>query len=238
MVVIRRPEESGLDFAALLKKLGEALGCELAGEAAQTSEAHICEVKTCEARTSEVQTCETRTSEAQQETTTSDRPERVLSCIGIGTGSSATLTHDAAEAIKSAQIIFGADRLLKSVQEMGILSSGQPLVTEYIGTKILAYLEAHPQYRRIAVLMSGDVGFYSGARGIQEAFAGENVHFYCGISSVVYFASEDSDLLAGCKAAQCARQAGESSEQRAALSEDHHDSKRRGRCHAPLREAA
>ena len=29
VVVIRRPEESGLDFAALLKKLGEALGCEL-----------------------------------------------------------------------------------------------------------------------------------------------------------------------------------------------------------------
>lgn len=154
MVVIRRPEESGLDFAALLKKLGEALGCELEGEKAQTSE------------------------------------ERVLSCIGIGMGNLGTLTHDAAEAIKSAQIIFGADRLLKSVQEMGILSSGQPLVTEYIGTKILAYLEAHPQYRRIAVLMSGDVGFYSGARGIQEAFAGENVHFYCGISSVVYFASK------------------------------------------------
>ena len=180
MVVIRRPEESGLDFAALLKKLGEALGCELEGEKAQTSEARICEV----------QTCETRTCEVQRETTPSGRPERVLSCIGIGMGNLGTLTHDAAEAIKSAQIIFGADRLLKSVQEMGILSSGQPLVTEYIGTKILAYLEAHPQYRRIAVLMSGDVGFYSGARGIQEAFAGENVHFYCGISSVVYFASK------------------------------------------------
>lgn len=52
-------------------------------------------------------------------------------------GNLGTLTHDAAVAIKSAQIIFGADRLLKSVQEMGILSSGQPLVTEYIGTKIL-----------------------------------------------------------------------------------------------------
>ena len=179
MVVIRRPEESGLDFAALLKKLGEALGCELAGEEAQTSEERICETRTCEAKR-----------EAKRETTTSDCPERVLSCIGIGMGNLGTLTHDAAEAIKSAQIIFGADRLLKSVQEMGILLSGQPLVTEYIGTKILAYLEAHPQYRRIAVLMSGDVGFYSGARGIQEAFAGENVHFYCGISSVVYFASK------------------------------------------------
>ena len=180
MVVIRRPEESGLDFAALLKKLGEALGCELAGEAARTSEA-----QTSEARTSEARICE-----AKRETIPSDRPERVLSCIGIGMGNLGTLTHDAAVAIKSAQIIFGADRLLKSVQEMGILSSGQSLVTEYIGTKILAYLEAHPQYRRIAVLMSGDVGFYSGARGIQEAFAGENVCFYCGISSVVYFASK------------------------------------------------
>ena len=180
MVVIRRPEESGLDFAALLKKLGKALGCELTGEEAQASEARI-----CEAQTYENQTCE-----AKRETTPSDRPERVLSCIGIGMGNLGTLTHDAAEAIKSAQIIFGADRLLKSVQEMGILSSHQPLVTEYIGTKIHAYLEAHPQYRRIAVLMSGDVGFYSGARGIQEAFAGENVHFYCGISSVVYFASK------------------------------------------------
>ena len=191
MVVIRRPEESGLDFAALLKKLGEALGCELTGEEAQASEARICETQTretqiCEARICEAQTCETQT----RETVPSDCPERVLSCIGIGMGNLGTLTHDAAEAIKSAQIIFGADRLLKSVQEMGILSSGQPLVTEYIGTKIHAYLEAHPQYRRIAVLMSGDVGFYSGARGIQEAFAGENVRFYCGISSVVYFASK------------------------------------------------
>ena len=196
MVVIRRPEESGLDFAALIGKLGEALGCELAGDEArtcetqtretQTRETRIYENQTCEARTCEAQTCETQT----RETVPSDCPERVLSCIGIGMGNLGTLTHDAAEAIKSAPIIFGADRLLKSVQEMGILSSHQPLVTEYIGTKIHAYLEAHPQYRRIAVLMSGDVGFYSGARGIQEAFAGENVHFYCGISSVVYFASK------------------------------------------------
>lgn len=191
MVVIRRPEESGLDFAALLKKLGEALGCELAGEEAQTSEARTCENQTRETRICEAQICEAQTCEIQtRETVPSDCPERVLSCIGIGMGNLGTLTHDAAAAIKSAQIIFGADRLLKSVQEMGILSSHQPLVTEYIGTKIHAYLEAHPQYRRIAVLMSGDVGFYSGARGIQEAFAGENVHFYCGISSVVYFASK------------------------------------------------
>ena len=158
MVVIRRPEEAGLDFAALLGKLGEMLGCELTGAEAGASE--------------------------------NETDARNISCVGIGMGSLGTLTHDAAAAIQSAEIVFGAERILQSVDEMGILSTKQQRVTEYIGTKIHAYLAEHPQYRRIAVLMSGDVGFYSGARGIQEAFAGEDVHFYCGISSVVYFASK------------------------------------------------
>ena len=38
--------------------------------------------------------------------------------------------------------------------------------------------------------MSGDVGFYSGARLVQDAFPDEKIDYYCGISSVVYFASK------------------------------------------------
>lgn len=222
MVVIRRPEEAGLDFEALLGKLGEALGCEFkeansaddenaAGKvvtvkcgrtaekdnfaetdkdvtgkdtAARTS--YTDEIDSIRLSINENTTLKTEEKEVQENLPVS----RSISCIGIGMGNLGTLTHDAAAAIQSAEIIFGAARLLQSVDEMGILSPDQQCVTEYIGTKIHAYLAEHPQYRRIAVLMSGDVGFYSGARGIQEAFAGENVHFYCGISSVVYFASK------------------------------------------------
>lgn len=188
MVVIRRPEEAGLDFAALLGKLGEMLGCELAGEEACAEANETNQGERNGAAENGVAT--EAAGEANSGTVAADSPARSISCVGIGMGSLGTLTHDAAAAIQSAEIIFGAERLLQSVDEMGILSPNQQRVTEYIGTKIQAYLAEYPQYRRIAILMSGDVGFYSGARGIQEAFAGENVHFYCGISSVVYFASK------------------------------------------------
>ncbi len=75
------------------------------------------------------------------------------------------------------------------------------MVAEYSAQKIYAWLEAHPQIHRAAILMSGDVGFYSGARQIAEVFPAGEVHYYCGISSVVYFASrippswQDAKLL-------------------------------------------
>ena len=49
--------------------------------------------------------------------------------------------------------------------------------------------------------MSGDVGFYSGAKQVGEYFPEESVEYFCGISSVVYFASriptpwQDAKLL-------------------------------------------
>lgn len=71
-----------------------------------------------------------------------------------------------------------------------ISGEGPVWVQEYEGEKIAAYLAEHPRFRRAAVLMSGDVGFYSGARGIAAAFPAEEVRYFCGISSVVYFASK------------------------------------------------
>ncbi len=135
--------------------------------------------------------------------------KRTISCIGIGMGTLDTLTHEGAERIRSADVLFGAKRILESVSRMpGLLpgadrrqehtqggvdgtyvSDVPDMVTEYSGSKIAAYLDRHPEYRRVVILMSGDVGFYSGARSIQEAFPGEAVHFCCGISSVIYFAS-------------------------------------------------
>ena len=204
MVVIRRPEEAGLDFAALLGKLGEVLECELKEEknivGTDTNvdwKTNLAEIDSTQSGINKNTTFKAEEKEVQGNLSMA----RSISCVGIGMGSLGTLTHDAAAAIQGAEIIFGAERLLQSVDEMGILSSDQQRVTEYIGTKIHAYLAEHPQYRRIAILMSGDVGFYSGARGIQEAFKGETVHFYCGISSVVYFASriptswQDAKLL-------------------------------------------
>lgn len=81
-------------------------------------------------------------------------------------------------------------------------SRGYPvMIPEYNAGRIRDWLAEHPQYRRVAILMSGDVGFYSGARQVAEAFQGEDVRYFCGISSIAYFASriptpwQDAKLL-------------------------------------------
>ena len=60
----------------------------------------------------------------------------------------------------------------------------------YRSAQIAEYLSTRPNLTRIVILMSGDVGFYSGARLVQDAFPDEKIDYYCGISSVVYFASK------------------------------------------------
>ena len=57
---------------------------------------------------------------------------------------------------------------------------------EYRSDKIVEYIKAHPQYRTVAIALSGDVGFYSGARKLMDLLDGD-VQVICGISSVVYF---------------------------------------------------
>ena len=103
------------------------------------------------------------------------------------------MTVAARDAIRRADIIFGAGRMLETARE-AIADAPVPaspvFVEEYRAAQIRNYLDTHPQYRCAAVLMSGDIGFYSGAEGIRSAFADWEVRYYCGISSVVYFASK------------------------------------------------
>lgn len=158
--------------------------------------------------------------EGKEDEKTAEPSARRISCVGIGMGSPDTLTHEAVREILEAEVIFGAKRILAGAKEMwnalrhtqggklpgweGTVQRGpdvsvprteenpaEPVwIQEYEGKKIASYLARHPEYRRVAVLMSGDVGFYSGARGIALAFPDEEVRYFCGISSIVYFASK------------------------------------------------
>ena len=155
LVIIRRPEESGLDYESVLQALESVLKKKIEGNSARIWE------------------------------------KRTISCIGIGMGTLDTLTHEAAETIRNADILFGAKRILESVEHMpGLLHESQERVEEYRSAQIAEYLSTRPHLTRIVILMSGDVGFYSGARLVQDAFPDEKIDYYCGISSVVYFASK------------------------------------------------
>ena len=106
-----------------------------------------------------------------------------VSLVGIGMGGRESRTEEASRVLREADVIIGAKRMVEACAE-----AGQDTYQEYDSAKIRDYIACHPEYEKIAVVLSGDVGFYSGARKLL-AVLGKQVHIICGISSVAYFMS-------------------------------------------------
>ena len=96
------------------------------------------------------------------------------------------MTLEAEQAIEEADLLIGAGRMLESS-----VHKDKPSYNAYDPQKIVDYMELHPEYVRVAVLLSGDIGFYSGAKRLYDALDGKGyeIRTVCGISSVVYFCS-------------------------------------------------
>lgn len=121
--------------------------------------------------------------------------------VGIGMGTDETMTEEVRQVIAKADILIGGKRMLKPYED-----SDKVLFGCYQAEAIRRYLDRlagtgtdNPDgescvctvctAKRVAVLVSGDVGFYSGAGKLVDALNGYPVRLYPGISSVVYMAS-------------------------------------------------
>ena len=108
-----------------------------------------------------------------------------VNLIGIGPGNPELLTGTAQKALAACTILAGDKRMLAAYK-----ASGKKLCP----TIKLAELQqlaasADPQRDILGILVSGDVGFYSLAKTITAKLAACEVHRFCGISSLVYFAA-------------------------------------------------
>ena len=112
------------------------------------------------------------------------KKEQNVTLLGIGMGSIGTLTLEGREAVRNADLIVGARRMVDAVR-----LPGQDFLYEYRSREITEYLAEHPEYTRVVIALSGDVGFYSGAKKLVELL-GPETKMICGISSVVYFMSK------------------------------------------------
>ena len=120
---------------------------------------------------------------------------RTITLIGIGMGAPGMWTVVARKTLLEADAVAGASRMIESVEK----DLGEKAVMKaYDGKKILDWFEHAPQLRKLAVLYSGDTGFYSGASGLAETLrerqkAGKDqeiqLEILPGISTVSYFAS-------------------------------------------------
>ncbi len=114
-----------------------------------------------------------------------DSGKRTVNVIGIGMGGSG-LTMTAKQRIDESDLLVGAKRMVESV------AYGKDVLEEYRSDEIIDYLRKNPKYRNISVLMSGDIGFYSGAKKLLDKLDRNefDVHTEPGISSAVYLCSK------------------------------------------------
>lgn len=109
-----------------------------------------------------------------------------VNIVGIGPGNPELLTGAARQAIAESNILIGDKRMLSS------FADASKKVYDTIKTSEIAAIaaEADPEKDVLAVLVSGDVGFFSLAKTISGKLPDCECVRYCGISSLVYFASK------------------------------------------------
>ena len=111
---------------------------------------------------------------------------RTVTLTGIGMGAHEGMTIEAERSIREADLLIGADRMLRIADG---LNEHALRCTSYLADEIVSCIASHEECSRIAVLLSGDIGFYSGARKLLDRLDDMEqvqVNVICGISSVVY----------------------------------------------------
>ena len=107
--------------------------------------------------------------------------------IGVGMGNPDTLTVGAKRAAEESGLLIGAPRLLEpfanvECEKLELIRSAD------IADALTKAREAGCE--QASVLLSGDVGFYSGATGLYDKLADFDVEAIPGISSLVYFCAQ------------------------------------------------
>lgn len=143
--------------------------------------------------------------------------EQRISLVGIGMGTEDGVTVRVQQIIRSCDCLIGAQRMLDcaqricaqavknadtgKVREMQKTPGQKAVLVEYRPAEIISYIEGHSEFRHITVLLSGDTGFYSGAKRLAAQLAEQfrdNAHgnsrncrieLAPGISSVAYLAA-------------------------------------------------
>lgn len=106
--------------------------------------------------------------------------------VGMGMGGPESLTAGALNWLLECQVIIGSKRLLNGLNSL--LSEGRKDSFSCCEKEqIRDFIKSHPEYEKIAVVFSGDTGFYSGAKGLCELLDFCRTEVISGISSPVYF---------------------------------------------------
>lgn len=105
--------------------------------------------------------------------------------IGTGMGGGKNLTAEAEKACREAEIFIGAKRILNDFNKFG-----KPEFVSYKSDEICQFADLHNEYKSAAVLLSGDISFYSAAQKLRQELGGHKIIPVAGISSLSYMCAK------------------------------------------------
>ena len=108
-----------------------------------------------------------------------------ITLIGAGCGAE-TLTREAVSALSDAQLVIGAKRLLRGLSDCIPPACAR---CEAVTSDAIVRAVAESDCARVCVLLSGDTGFYSGARRLLPLLEGHEVRVLPGVSSLQLLAA-------------------------------------------------
>lgn len=109
--------------------------------------------------------------------------KRQVYLVGIGVGDVRYFTREAREVLEDCDVVIGAGRMLAACDFL----KDKPCFESYKKQEIVDFLDSHGEYQKACIVYSGDVGFYSGAKGMTGLLKEYEVHLVTGISSPVFF---------------------------------------------------
>ena len=102
---------------------------------------------------------------------------------GVGPGSKSCLTEEVKEAIDNSEVLIGSKRLIEEYTDKKTFYA--------VTAKDIIDIIDNENANNYVVLMSGDTGFYSGAKKLAEVLAGKYEYsIKAGVSSVIYLAAK------------------------------------------------
>lgn len=114
--------------------------------------------------------------------------------VGIGMGNTETLTEQGKKAIGSSGLLIGAERMVNAFPDF----EGE-VCYAIAPAKIMEAILEHSSCETVAVIFSGDVGFFSGAKKLNQTveeqkggspWDGYETEYIPGISSLQYFSAK------------------------------------------------
>lgn len=110
-----------------------------------------------------------------------------VTLVGIGPGSRRAMTKEVQQAVAQADCLIGAKRMLDTVA-----MPGQTTHVAITPETIVEYILTHLENQQYVIVLSGDVGFFSGAKKLIPLLSFCHLEVLPGLSSLAYFCAKQN----------------------------------------------